>query len=130
MGVQQQLFEKLGGSLVTQLRASIADTRTSGRTEASIHAVTGENFLEIWGARSLGSLEYGRKPSAAGNKPGKLYDIILQWVKTKGIIYQDGIIKSKYSIQERTAKTITHFIHQRGNRLFATGTAFYGKGKG
>ena len=44
----------------------------------------------------------------------------------KGIIFQDGIQNSQYTIEERTAKTITYFIHKRGTLLYQTGFTFDG----
>lgn len=118
MTVQQTLLQNLGNEIAKKLQEGIAYANVSGETSRSIHAVSEPFAVTVFGAQHLGALEYGRKPSEKGSKPGKLFDIILQWVKARGILFDDGIKNSKYTNQERTAKTITYFIHKKGTALF------------
>ncbi len=53
-------------------------------------------------------LQNGRKPTKKGSEPGKLKDIISQWIKDKGIKARDGIS------HESLTFLITRKIHKRG----------------
>lgn len=98
----------------------------TGRTIAALRTDTGPNHVELFGPRHFGALQYGRKPTEnSGN--GELYPRILEWVKAKGVLFDDGIQKSKYTQQERTAKTITYFIHKRGTYLYQNKRTFHGQ---
>lgn len=124
MGIQQQLLQKLGDSLVLKFQQSIEQTKATGETMNSIHAVSDAFSVTVYGAKHLGALEYGRKPSEQ-DQGGKLYPAILRWVQAKGITDSDGIKSSKYTQEERTAKRITYFIHKKGTALFYK-TDYYG----
>jgi len=122
MGVQQQLLQKLGDSLVLKFQQSIEQTKATGRTAASIHAVSGDNFVEVWGARSLGALEYGRKPTSTTTKGNPtLFEAIKEWAMAKGIVSGD---KKSMGI----VYAITQKIHREGTLLYH-GTDFYGNTK-
>ncbi len=124
MTVQQQLLQNLGDSIVGKLQSSIAFTKATGETINSIHAVSDEFSVTVFGAKHLGALEYGRKPTEQ-DQGGVLYPAILRWVQAKGITDDDGIKSSKYTQEERTAKRITYFIHKKGTALFYK-TDYYG----
>lgn len=122
MGIQQQLLQKLGDSLVVKFRESIEQTKATGKTAASIHAVSDDNFVEVWGARSLGALEYGRKPTSATTASNPtLFEAIKEWAMAKGIVSGD---KKSLGI----VYAITQKIHKQGTLLYH-GTDFYGNTK-
>lgn len=101
---------------------------TTGKTSAAFgsdeqiddYSVNAKTF----GPAHIGALEYGRKPSANGIQPGALNAIILEWVRNKGVLFQDNIKQSKYTQQERTANTITYFIHKKGTYMYRYGKTF------
>jgi hypothetical protein len=88
MGVQQELLQKLGDSLVLKFRANIAPMKASGRTSDSIHAVATDMSVEVLSLRSIGTAEYGRKPTRPDAPKGNptLFDQIKEWAKIRGII--------------------------------------------
>lgn len=88
MGVQQELLQKLGDSLVLKFRANIAPMKASGRTSDSIHAVATDMDVEVLALRSIGTAEYGRKPTRQGAERGNptLFEQIKEWAKIRGII--------------------------------------------
>ena len=88
MGIQQALLQKLGETLVVKFRASIEPVKASGRTAASIHAVATDTTLEVLAHRSIGALEYGRKPTSSGAPKGNpsLFEAIKEWALIRGII--------------------------------------------
>lgn len=89
MSVQQELLKKLGDSLVVQFRKNIEPVKASGRTAASIHTVVPDDYtVEVWANRSIGALEYGRKPTSSGASKGNptLFEQIKEWAKIRGII--------------------------------------------
>jgi hypothetical protein len=88
MGVQQELLKKLGDSLVLKFRANIAPMKASGRTSDSIHAVATDSTLEVLALRSIGTAEYGRKPTSSGASKGNptLFEQIKEWALIRGII--------------------------------------------
>ena len=102
------------------------DQVATGETIRRLRTDIGESHFAIIGPAHFGALQYGRQPTRnAGNN--ELYPKILQWVNAKGIVFNDGIKNSKYTIQERTAKTITYFIHKRGTYLYQNNRTFNGK---
>ena len=124
------LFAQESEALAEELRQAIIDNRQSatGRTIGAIESRHGENFLSVVAlpdAHHIWALQYGRgETKNAGD--GTLYDRILEWVKAKPVLFQDGIKKSKYTLEERTAKTITYFIHKQGTYLYRKGQTYSG----
>jgi hypothetical protein len=88
MGVQQELLQKLGDSLVLKFRKNIEPMKASGRTMASIHAVATDTSVEVLANRSIGTAEYGRKPTSSGAAKGNptLFEQIKEWALIRGII--------------------------------------------
>ena len=111
MGVQQDLLQKLGETLVMKFRASIEPVKASGRTAASIHAVATDTTLEVLAHRSIGSLEYGRKPTSSGATKGNptLYEQILDWMQ-----YRSVFAGLKGNERKSVAYAITKKIHEKG----------------
>ena len=111
MGVQQDLLQKLGETLVMKFRASIEPVKASGRTAASIHAVATDTTLEVLAHRSIGSLEYGRKPTGSGAQKGNptLYEQILDWMQ-----YRSVFAGLKGNERKSVAYAITKKIHEKG----------------
>lgn len=111
MGVQQQLLEKIGESLVVQFRKSIEPVKASGRTADSIHAVTNDSEVEVLAARNIWAIEDGRKPTSAGAKKGNptLFEAIKEWAQAKGIV--NNINDRK---QLGIVYAITQKIHKEG----------------
>lgn len=117
-------------TLAEELRQAIIDNRqtATGRTISAIESRHGETFLSVVAlpdAHHIWALQYGRG-ATKNSGDGTLYDRILEWVKAKPVLFQDGIQKSKYTLQERTAKTITYFIHKRGTYLHQKGETYSG----
>ena len=125
MGVQQDLLQKLGETLVMKFRASIEPVKASGRTAASIHAVATDTTLEVLAHRSIGSLEYGRKPTSSGATKGNptLYEQILDWMQ-----YRSVFAGLKGNERKSVAYAITKKIHEKGTLLY-NGTDHYGRTK-
>jgi hypothetical protein len=125
--INPDLLAKIANDLKELLISTIQENRqvATGRTIASIRSESGDNYVEVFGPRHIKALQEGRKPTE-NSGPGDLYPKILEWVRAKGVIFQDGIQNSKYTIEERTAKTITYFIHKRGTYLFQRGQTFNG----
>ena len=111
MGVQQDLLQKLGETLVMKFRASIEPVKASGRTAASIHAVATDTTLEVLAHRSIGALEYGRKPTGSGATKGNptLYEQILDWMQ-----YRSVFAGLKGNERKSVAYAITKKIHEKG----------------
>lgn len=111
MGVQQQLLEKIGQSLVMQFRDSIEQVRASGRTSESIHAVASDNEVEVLADRHIWALEDGRNPTSAGASRGNptLFERIKEWMEYRSVF--SGLEgKEKDSV----AYAITKKIHNEG----------------
>jgi len=111
MGIQQDLLQKLGETLVMKFRASIEPVKASGRTAESIHAVATDTTLEVLAHRSIGSLEYGRKPTSSGATKGNpsLYEQILDWMQ-----YRSVFAGLKGNERKSVAYAITKKIHEKG----------------
>lgn len=126
-----EIQETEAKALSEELKQAIIDNRqvATGRTIAAIEPRWGDGFLAVVAlpdAHHIAALQYGRGPTRnAGD--GTLFEKILEWVKAKGVIFQDGIRNSKYTIEERTAKTITYFIHKRGTYLHHRGETYHGE---
>jgi len=71
-------------SLKDRIAANIVSTKqnASGRTIQSLEVIETESGAQLWGRSPFGTLETGRKP---GKVPNNFRDIILQWMKDKGI---------------------------------------------
>lgn len=123
MGVQQQLLEKLGQSLVVQFRKSIEPVKATGRTAESIHAVANDTEVEVLAARNIWAIEDGRKPTGAGAKKGNptLFEAIKEWAQVRGIITDVNDRK-----QMGIVYAITQKIHKEGTALYR-GVDHYGR---
>ena len=111
MGVQQQLLQKLGDSLVLKFRANIEQVKASGRTAASIRAVATDDTLEVLALRNIWALEDGRKPTGSGATRGNptLFEQIKEWAQIKGIVSNINDRK-----QLGIVYAITKKIHKEG----------------
>jgi hypothetical protein len=111
MGVQQELLQKLGESLVLQFRTSIEQVKTSGRTAESIHAVSTDTTVEVLADRHIFALEDGRKPTGSGAARGNptLFEQIREWAQLKGIVTN---INDKQQLG--IVYAITKKIHKEG----------------
>ena len=114
--------------LSEELKQAIIDNRqdATGRTRSMIASESGDEFLEVLGPHWLLQLQQGRGPTQ-NSGDGSVYERILEWVRAKGVIFQDGIQNSMYTIEERTAKTITFLIHRQGTYHFRMGKTFSGE---
>lgn len=83
--------------------------KASGAFEEGLSTETDENSTKIWSAQHTGAMVLGRKPSENGSKPGKLLDIIKQWIINKGITSE---LKP-----ESLAFLITRKIHREGIKV-------------
>lgn len=111
MSVQQDLLKKFGDSLVLKFRANIESVKASGKTAASIHAVTTEYTLEVLASRHIWALEEGRKPTGSGATRGNpsLFEQIKEWALIRGIITNVNDRK-----QLGVVYSITRKIHNEG----------------
>jgi hypothetical protein len=127
MNVMAEILREESENLAEELKQALIDNRqdATGRTRSQIQPNSGDTFCEVLGPHHVGALEYGRGPTQQSGD-GSLYNRILEWVMAKGVIFQDGIINSRYSIEERTAKTITYFIHKEGTYHYKKGETFSG----
>jgi len=125
--INEDTLNIIAQSLKKLVEDTIIENRqnATGRTIASLRTETGESSVELFGPRHFGALQDGRIPTTYSGS-GELYPRILEWVKAKGVIFQDGIQRSKYTQVERTAKTITYFIHKRGTYLYWKGQTYHG----
>ena len=109
--VQQQLLLKLAETMAVQVRKNIEPMKASGRTAASVTARATDNTAEVWALESIGTAEYGRKPTGSGATRGNptLYDQIRKWIVDKGIA--NGMDERE---QKSVAFLITRKIHREG----------------
>lgn len=118
--------------IADMLKKLVADTiienrqNATGQTIAALRTEQGPAHVELFGPRHFGALQHGRRPTQNSGS-GELYPKILEWVRAKGVVFNDGIKNSKYTQAERTAKTITYFIHKRGTYLFQKQKTFSGQ---
>jgi hypothetical protein len=115
MSIQSELLKKYGEILAEQFRQSVP--KVTGKTAASIVAVAGDDFIEIYGSKYIFALEFGRKPTSSGASAGTptLFDAIKEWATAKGIIADES--KDSMSI----VWAITKSIHEKGTLLFQSG---------
>jgi len=111
MGVQQEILKKLGESLVLQVRKNIEPMKASGRTSNSVHAVATDNRVDVLAFESIGTAEYGRKPTGSGATRGNptLFEQIKEWAQIRGIV--NNINDRK---QLGIVYAITKKIHKEG----------------
>jgi hypothetical protein len=116
-------------ALKQRIAANIVSTgqNASGRTIASLRVEEYEDGAKLLGRFPFGTLETGRKP---GKVPGNFIDIIIQWMKDKGIKaapipyirIPSQKWQPKYDPQSRgdmsLAGAIAHKIKTEGTRLF------------
>jgi len=109
--LDEQILQEQADQLTKELIDAMIDNnqRATGRTIAAIrNELTRDGMRQgfaIYGPHHVGALEYGRKPTSQSGD-GSLYGKILEWVRVKaGVIRPDGIQKSKYTLEERIAKS-------------------------
>jgi len=131
--LDEQLLQDQADLLMHELIDAMLDNnqRATGRTIAAIrNELTRDGMRQgfaIYGPHHVGALEYGRKPTSQSGD-GSLYQKILEWVRVKaGVIRDDGVKQSKYTLDERIAKRITYFIHTSGTYLYRKGETYNGK---
>lgn len=84
MQTDKEILEQFGEKLVADFKAVIP--RVSGKTADSVHMVSDDNEMTVFGAWSLGALEYGRKPTGIGKGGnGSLLKNIKEWLAMKGL---------------------------------------------
>lgn len=86
-----------------------AGQKASGRTIASLRVDVGDDGGTLFGRKAFGTLETGRR---GGRVPKGFYQIILQWVKDKGI-------------QVEKPKTFAYFV---ARKIAKEGTQLYRQG--
>lgn len=98
-----------------QLRQRIIDNhlragqKASGRTIQSLRVEASEDEGTLYGRKAFGTLETGRR---GGRVPAGFYQIILQWVRDKGI-------------QVEKPKTFAYFV---ARKIAREGTSLYRQG--
>lgn len=107
--------KKIINDELLQLRQRIIDNhlragqKASGRTIQSLRVESSEDGGTLFGRKAFGTLETGRK---GGRVPAGFYQIILQWVKDKGI-------------QVEKPKTFAYFV---ARKIAREGTSLYRQG--
>lgn len=88
-----------------------AGQKASGKTISSLRVDVNDNKGTLFGRPAFGVMETGRKP---GKVPKGFYQIILQWVKDKGIQVENT--KSfAYFVSRKIAREGTE-LHRQGGR--------------
>lgn len=105
----KRLFEEFQKGVVSNL------PKVTGKTAASVRTETGVRYGRLFGAKYIDVLETGRPPTRNG-KAGQptLREIILQWIKDKGI-------KPEGISQKSLAFLIARKIHREGTKLYRSG---------
>ena len=109
-GIQQILndwSERTKQELISTYRKK--GLKASGAFENGLTVETSEMKTAIWTVPHTGAMVFGRKPSESGSKPGKLLDVIKQWIINKGITSE---LKP-----ESLAYLITRKIHREGIKV-------------
>ena len=84
MQSDKEILQQFGEKLVEDFKEIIP--RVSGKTADSVHYTADENEMTVFGAWSLGALEYGRKPTGAGKSSGgAMFANIKEWIRMKGL---------------------------------------------
>jgi hypothetical protein len=111
----QELTDRLVKDIQTKRVTKYGAVNASGRLAKSVNYKVNGSTLTISAEQYIGALEFGRKPTTNGNKPGKLKDVIRQWIDEKGITPKDGISK------DSLAFLITRKIHREGTTIWQQG---------
>ncbi len=127
--INQDTINTIADMLKSLVKDTIIENRqnATGRTISALRTETSPSHVELFGPKHFGALQYGRRPTIVSSGSGELYPKILEWVRAKGVIFNDGIQNSRYTAEERTAKTITYFIHKRGTYLYQNNETFHGQ---
>ncbi|CAB4153250.1 hypothetical protein UFOVP606_55 [uncultured Caudovirales phage] len=114
MSQLDKILLQYGNALVVDIKAAIP--KVTGKTANSVKLIVEELSIEVVANKSVGALVHGRKPTSTSTaSTPTLYELILQWVKDKGITSSDGITT------ERLAYIITQSIHKKGTLLYRSG---------
>lgn len=103
-----------------------AGQKASGRTAESLYVEVDEEEGVLYGRKAFGVLETGRK---GGRVPRNFQDIILQWMRDKGIVAAPIPYSTnrphKYTPEQRGMMRLSYFIAKKirteGTRLFRQG---------
>jgi hypothetical protein len=111
----KQILESFASKLTEEIKQAIP--KVTGKTADSVKERVYSTGFEISANASLVTLIDGRKPTSDSATEGNpnLNEIILQWIKDKGLQPKDGI-----SI-ESLAFLISRSIHRKGTRLYQLG---------
>jgi|694.fasta_scaffold02665_9 hypothetical protein len=110
-----ELTDRLVKDIQTKRVTKYGAVNASGRLAKSVRYDVKNSTLTVYAEQYIGALEFGRKPTTNGNKPGKLKDVIRQWIDEKGITPKDGISK------DSLAFLITRKIHREGTTIWQQG---------
>jgi hypothetical protein len=123
-----EVLTKYGKMIVAQLQSDIRNkplprrkgqsyvANASGKLANSVNFKVENGVLRIYADSYIYFLAYGRKPTTGGSKPGKLKDIIREWIDAKGIEPYGNISK------DSLAFLITRSIHKNGTSLYPQGS--------
>jgi hypothetical protein len=112
----KELTDRLVKDIQTKRVTKYGAVNASGRLAKSVRYDVKNSTLTVYAEQYIGALEFGRKPTTNGNKPGKLKDVIRQWIDEKGITPKDSISK------DSLAFLITRKIHKEGTLLYPNGS--------
>jgi hypothetical protein len=113
----KNILQQFADGLTKEIKDAINAKHTvTGKTAKSIDNIVTENSLIVFGNQSVGSLVHGRSPTQSSTEgTPTLYEIILQWVKDKGLQAEGNMS------QEGLAFVITRSIHRNGTLLYQDG---------
>lgn len=130
MSIVKEILSGFGASVIDNIRANIVDA--SGATSASLEMEVTDNSLIIFGAKHIGALEHGRKPT--GGSPStsgeSLYSRIRKWIDFRNIVPEPrtrkrgerkGEAYTSDELKQGLAHAITTKIHSKGTLLYRKG---------
>lgn len=111
----KNLFNQYGNDSITKIRARIADSNAgaSGASSRSLKQFSTDSEFTLFGAEHFKWMEVGRR---AGKTPRNFRDIIIQWMKDKGITPRVNTEQGYRS----AAFFIARKIRQQGTFLYRT----------
>ena len=123
--LKKNILEELAEEALKEIRAEMANsgTNASGKTAAGLFHVTEDDSLELYSNRKgFANVEAGQNP---GKRPRNFRDIILEWIKVKGIKVKDMPYSPKYKGERKFSSS-----QERGIYYAAGAIAWRNKTKG
>lgn len=105
----QDILEKWGNEVIKDMKQSLP--KATGKTQNSLELKTSFNSLEILGAKHIGAIINGRKPTSSGAVKGNptLQESILEWIEALSIQPKEANMS-----QLALSWAISKSIHKKG----------------